>query len=160
MKIYLAGPDVFRKDAIEYGQHLKALCNDHGHIGLFPFDNEIRPHHYPYQTAREIFIANIKMIRQCDMVIANLNPFRGPSADVGTIWEVGFALGLGKQVLGYRDPHTCEYIHRVRPVDSYLSEYPNIEDFSLIDNLMIDCSVSVFPSFEAALKHLTMTGSW
>ncbi|MDY0273631.1 MAG: nucleoside 2-deoxyribosyltransferase, partial [Advenella sp.] len=38
-KIYLAGPDVFRHDAVDYGQQLKALCESFGFAGLYPLDN-------------------------------------------------------------------------------------------------------------------------
>ena len=34
-------------------------------------------------------------------MIANLTPFRGPSADVGTVYEVGFMRALGRPVFGY-----------------------------------------------------------
>ncbi|KPW90352.1 hypothetical protein ALP58_200137 [Pseudomonas savastanoi] len=40
--VYLAGFDVFRPDAVEYGRYLKALCSAHGLEGLYPFDNEVR----------------------------------------------------------------------------------------------------------------------
>ena len=163
MKIYLAGPDVFRKDAIEYGQQLKAICVDHGHIGLFPMDNEVNfKTPYPYKIARQIFTANAKMIQQSDIVIANLNPFRGPSADVGTVWEVGYAIGLGKKVYGYRYDRRPYNERVLNPVNGVTctpdSTYPNVEDFGLGDNLMIDCSVEMFLSFEAVLKHLTLIG--
>ena len=37
-----------------------------------------------------------------DIVIANLNPFRGDiEPDSGTVWEVGYAIGRGKPVIGY-----------------------------------------------------------
>lgn len=39
LTIYLAGPDVFRPDALTHGQNLKALCAEFGHRGLYPLDN-------------------------------------------------------------------------------------------------------------------------
>ncbi|WP_256381005.1 nucleoside 2-deoxyribosyltransferase [Methylosinus sp. PW1] len=38
-------------------------------------------------------------VRECDLVLANLD---GPDADSGTCVEVGFAIGLGKHVIGFR----------------------------------------------------------
>ena len=51
--------------------------------------------------AREIYADSIARLRQCDAVVANLTPWRGPGADPGTAFEVGFAAALGKPVLAY-----------------------------------------------------------
>ena len=40
-------------------------------------------------------------MRSCDLLIANLTPFRGVSMDSGTAFEVGFMRALGRPVLGY-----------------------------------------------------------
>src|ERR1041385_5930500 len=40
-----------------------------------------------------------EQVRQCDLILACLD---GPDADSGTCVEVGYGLGLGKPVLGYR----------------------------------------------------------
>jgi nucleoside 2-deoxyribosyltransferase len=40
-------------------------------------------------------------------IIANLTPFRGPSADVGTVYEVGFARALGLKIFGYATTATA-----------------------------------------------------
>jgi nucleoside 2-deoxyribosyltransferase len=48
-----------------------------------------------------IFRKDLAMMGACDVVIANLTPFRGPSADAGTLVEVGWFLGRGRPVFGY-----------------------------------------------------------
>lgn len=152
MKIYLAGPDVFRPDAIEHGQKLKDLCAKYGFEGLYPFDNEVDSELKGVNAARAIFHANKKMIEECDIVLANLIPFRGPSADPGTVWEVAYALGLGKKVVGYRNfagnLMPSEYKYRVA------SDIYNVEDFGLGDNLMIDMSVPIYELAFQALEIL------
>ena len=40
-KIYLAGPDVFRVNAIEHGNTIKAICRTYGFDPLYPLDNEL-----------------------------------------------------------------------------------------------------------------------
>ena len=99
-KIYLAGPDVFLPNAIEEGERLKALCKEYGYEGLFPMDNVISGE-TPKEIAQKIQEANKQMIHMCDIVIANLSPFRGPEPDSGTVWEVGYAQAFGKKVVGY-----------------------------------------------------------
>lgn len=147
-KIYLAGPDVFRFDAIDFGMKLKAKCHEYGYKGMYPFDNEVDLTQDKRSMAKEIFTANRHMIDNCDIVIANLEPFRGPSADVGTVWECGYALGLGKKVYGYRE---SKELYKDK---AGYDPARTVEDFDLGDNLMIDCSIQIFDSLEDVLKHL------
>ena len=53
------------------------------------------------EQARRIALANEGLMRSCDLLIANLTPFRGVSMDAGTAFEVGFMRALGQPVLGY-----------------------------------------------------------
>lgn len=96
MKIYVAGPDVFRPNAAELATAARRLVERRGHAALLPTDNE-------ETTAEGIFRANLALITECDAVIANLNPFRGDEPDSGTSFEVGCAIALGKKVVGYVD---------------------------------------------------------
>lgn len=100
-KVYIAGPDVFEPNAVEVGQRLKAIASEHGFEPLFPFDNEVDLENSP-NPSLEIFLGNRDLIDAADIVIANLNPFRGDiEPDSGTVWEVGYAVGRGKPVIGY-----------------------------------------------------------
>lgn len=131
-KIYLAGPDVFRFNALEHGHYLKDLCDDAGAIGLWPFDNEANP-----PNAKNIFQGNFDMIRKCDAIVANILPFRGPSCDPGTAWELGAAKALGKKVVIY-STNRSDYNSRVNyGILNINPEFPSVEDFGLEDNLMI-----------------------
>ena len=94
--IYLAGPEVFLPDALAVGTRKKALCEKYGFIGLFPFDNEIKSAPPGARTDALIYHANLAMMRAADIGIFNLTPFRGVSADTGTVFELGLMIGLGK----------------------------------------------------------------
>ena len=83
MKIYIAGPDVFEKNAKDIGQKYKAICEKYSHTGLYPLDNEC-------DSSEEIYKGNIALINEADAVIANGNEFRG-EMDVGTAFEIGYA---------------------------------------------------------------------
>ena len=140
-KIYLAGPDVFEKDALQIGESLKVLCSEHGFEGLFPLDNVLEAKD-PKELAKQIRQANIELIRQADIVMANLNPFRGLEPDSGTVYEVGFAEALGKPVFGYaNDLRTMKErivdAHNLSQADQYCLEGLLIEDFELSHNLML-----------------------
>lgn len=96
MKLYFAGPDVFRPDAAHWAERICALCQELGHVALLPLDGEAI-------TATAIFGNNLRLLAEADAVIANLNPFRGAEPDSGACVEIGYALALGKPVLGYAD---------------------------------------------------------
>jgi nucleoside 2-deoxyribosyltransferase len=94
MKLYLAGPDVFRVDALAWAAEARAQCERFGHQAIIPLDGEA-------PDAAGIYAANIAMIDAADAVLANLAPFRGAESDSGTCFEVGFAIARGKPVVGY-----------------------------------------------------------
>jgi nucleoside 2-deoxyribosyltransferase len=143
MKIYLAGPDVFLPDAIEIGRRKAAICARHGLSGLYPLDNEVDLSAADASLA--IFKGNEAMMDAADAIIANLTPFRGPSADAGTIYELGYMAGRGKLCLAYsNDP--ALYVERVarsfavaKADGSHLIDDDGltVEDFGLPDNLMM-----------------------
>lgn len=100
--IYLAGPDVFEANPIAVGEEKKRICKSYGYTGLYPLDNEIPPQESKKEMARLIFEGNVNYIGMCNMVIANLNNFRG-ACDSGTMWEIGYALSIGKIVIVYAE---------------------------------------------------------
>ena len=163
LKIYIAGPDVFDKDAKKIGIDYKKLCTKYGFEGLYPLDNEIA-FTTKKETAKSIYEANINLIKQADIVIANLNEFRGKEADSGTVWECGYAAALGKKVYAYMD-NTNSYLNRFQKDEKHLDEEVNmivdennkiIEDFDLPINLMLGCSIEkIFQgNFEKVLKEI------
>ncbi len=161
-KIYIAGPDVFEKDSIEIGKRVVALCKEYGYIGLYPLDNVVDFSQPKQKIAQDIFEANRAMIKEADIVIANVNPFRGKEPDSGTIWECGYAYGLGKEVYAYMQD-TDAYITRFSdeeksPLDGHYVDKQNrvIEDFAYPLNLMIACSVKeiIRGEFEDVLKNI------
>ena len=142
MKIYLAGPDVFLPDAVDIGRRKVELCKRHGLIGLYPLENAIDPE--TKDASLRIFRGNEIMMIEADAIIANLTPFRGPVADAGTVYELGYMVGRGKLCLGYsNDPSS--YADRVREFtdvnscDGRLTDAwgLTVEDFGLADNLMM-----------------------
>ena len=161
-KIYIAGFDVFETNSIEIGKTYVKLCEEYGFIGLYPLDNVIDFNQEKNKIAQDIFKANVNLINQCDIVIANINAFRGKEADSGTIWECGYASALGKKVFGYMKKEQ-NYIDtfskdETKLLNDVIVDLDNrfIEDFDYPINLMIACSVEniVFGTFEDCLKEL------
>src|SRR5690349_21561159 len=142
MRIYLAGPEVFLPDALAIGQAKQAICARHGVTGLYPLDNS--DDSSARLTSLDIFTRLEEMMDNADAIIANLTPFRGPGADPGTVYELGYMAGLGKLCLGYSNDPTL-YADRVREFteiegrDGRLIDRNGltVEDFGHTDNLMM-----------------------
>ncbi|MEN3111102.1 nucleoside 2-deoxyribosyltransferase [Uliginosibacterium paludis] len=159
MKAYLAGPDVFRPDALAWAAEARALCAAFGVEALVPLDSVLT-------RADEIYRHNLALIAQADVVLANLDSFRGAEPDSGTCFEAGYAVALGKRVIGYttepadshsrlrawqgQAPELVEGVLRDR--DGWL-----VENFGHPANLMLAESAAaiVAGGLEAALRRLT-----
>ena len=103
-------------------------------------------------------------IARCDVIVADVTPFRGVQPDPGTVLEIGFAHGAGKGVWLYsekpiprlRDRLWAEglisaYINKDRDRDGYL-----IEDFGLPVDTMLSAypyTVGCLPALEAVRDH-------
>lgn len=144
-RAYLAGPDVFLPNAVAHAAAKVAICARHGIEGCPPLNDEpdallALP---PDQAWRRIFAKDLAMMEAADLVIANLTPFRGPSADAGTLVELGWFLGRGKKVFAYSNTATPfadrSRAHRAAVPDPIPGL--DVEGFGLPDNLMIPGAV-------------------
>ncbi|MFD2239341.1 nucleoside 2-deoxyribosyltransferase [Aureimonas populi] len=150
--IYLAGPEVFLPDAQAVMAQKRRRARAHGFEPTGPGSDEAALAAGP-ATAAMILERNETAMRRAEVCIANVTPFRGISADPGTVYEIGFMIALGRTVHAYtNDPRP--YGERVeaewpggrvagprearplRGVDGLM-----IESFGLADNLMIEAGI-------------------
>ena len=148
-RVYLAGPEVFLVNAREIGARKRAICQRHGLAGVFPADEEgdIDPALPLRERGLAISRAMERVMQGCDAMIVNLTPFRGPSADVGSAYEMGFMRALGRPIFAYTNDarpfldRVADFYGgavRMRPTGE--QEDPDgmaIEPFELHDNLML-----------------------
>lgn len=148
-RVYLAGPEVFLSNAREIGARKRAICEQHGLVGIFPADQEdpCDPTLSLSDQGLAISRAMECVMRDCDAMVVNLTPFRGPSADVGSAYEMGFMRALGRPIFAYSNDDRpfldrvaafCSGDLRLRTTGEY--EDPDgmaIERFTLHDNLML-----------------------
>ena len=149
VRVYLAGPEVFLANAREIGAQKRAICARHGLVGVFPGDHEdgCDPALPPAERGLSISRAMERILRGCDAMIVNLTPFRGPSADVGSTYEMGFMRALGRPIFAYSNDDRsfldrvtayCAGHVRVRPTGEREDlDGMAIEPFGLHDNLML-----------------------
>jgi nucleoside 2-deoxyribosyltransferase len=148
-RIYLAGPEVFLTEAKEIGERKKALCKKYGFEGVYSLDIELdSAGKNPREIGLCISEANERLIKSCQILIANITPFRGPSADVGTAFEMGFAHALGLKIYAYTNFAQSFTERTVNALNSKVKRFQDgklrdaqgmfIEENGLTDNLMID----------------------
>ena len=155
LKVYFAGPDVFRQNPQEYFDEIALQCVKHDIIPMFPFDAL-------FIKSDSIYLHNLDLLNKCDIVLANIIPFRGPSVDPGTAFEIGYAKSLDKPVVGYTSQLKQNYKERVTEDILNMSEdYPYVENFGLIDNLMIAHACDfIFDTVDKSLATIKTHYNW
>ncbi|MCC4249327.1 nucleoside 2-deoxyribosyltransferase [Microbacterium testaceum] len=154
--VYLAGPEVFLPAGLELIERKRELARVHGFeptqlpAEMLPVEAEDA-----YDRGVQISMLNERRMDMATVCIANLTPFRGISADVGTVYELGYMAAQRKAVFGYtNDPRP----YRDRAADHYAASGPvepdgegvlrapdgqKVEDHRMADNLMLDGGISL-----------------
>ena len=180
--VYLAGPEVFLPEPVDAGVEKKARIAAMSRAadwpfelaGLYPLDNGIPDFRADFDTGMRIYRANIDLMNRAYAVAANMVRFRGPSMDVGTAFEMGYVLGLGKPVFAYydaapfygREEAPGTYVDRVRthcPVSEHDPRVDadglTVDDFGMADNLMMIGALesgagAIAESFDRAIEQI------
>jgi nucleoside 2-deoxyribosyltransferase len=154
IRVYIAGPEVFLPNGFEQVERKRALCRAYG---MEPSARQGDFLHYQggdkFVFGTMIAKHNEELMLESDIIIANLTPFRGISADPGTVYEVGFMCALGRKAFGYTNT-TRSYAERAS-ADHYNGQVERavsgrlvavdgqmVEDHGMTDNLMIDGGIA------------------
>jgi nucleoside 2-deoxyribosyltransferase len=171
LKAYMAGPWVFRPapDIESFRQRVRDFCDGplQGAITpIFPMDPIVNPSRngtpftMDFTDPVKIAFHCRRHIVRCDVIVADVTPFRGVQPDPGTVLEIGFAHGAGKDVWLY----SGEPIPRLR--DRLIAEKRAsasqdrdnlgyfIEDFGL----PVDTMLSPYPYFRSLEEALVDVG--
>jgi nucleoside 2-deoxyribosyltransferase len=141
MQLYLAGPDVFLPNPLEVARLKQQICQNYGFTGLFPFDVSLDLANLPpFEQGMAIYRSNIELMNKSDLIVANMTPFRGPSMDVGTAFEMGYMAAQGKPVFGYSNDGRL-YVERVLGEAGLDANGLSIETFAMADNLMLEGAI-------------------
>lgn len=149
--VYLAGPDVFFPDAMERAAAMKAALAARGMTGMFPLDTELEAATVADRKGLGLAIAraNEALMRSANIVLANIQPWRGVEADDGTSYEIGFMAALGRIIVLYTNDRRPFFerivsdvyrggVHRDGPFIRGDSDRMMVEEFDgYADNLML-----------------------
>lgn len=157
--IYLAGPERYDSDCLSQYDRMKSLCRERGLEAIVPTDpipgSTAEESDDSYVNAYQVFLRQQQHVRDCDILLANLNDFHGWEPDSDTSFECGMAYQLGKALYGYM-ADTRPMIDRIPnlgPAFDYRDACGcNAENFNYPINLMFSSSTPIWEgSFEAAL---------
>ena len=156
--VYISGTGRYTKDAEERFQKMKEICGRYGLRAVTPLDRapgveKIRTDN-PYVWAANVFDHFQQHVRNCDVILADLNDYRGYEVNNDVGFECGMGFQLGKRLFGYMDS-TARLIDRI-PNLGESGEFrdhtgSNAENFNYPANLMFACSMDIFEgNFEEA----------
>lgn len=135
LKVYMAGPDVFRVDYWEYRadtlETFQKVNAKSDHLRLEPVFPSDATKGNVGRTSEDVYDHNIQLMQQSQAIVANLQDFNGASADVGTAFEMGFMAADDKIVVGYKEDQS--------PIEQKRHDTTcwSFEKFGLQENLML-----------------------
>jgi len=84
---------------------MKEICARHGYEAVSPLDPapgvKDTESDNPYMKAMNLFDGFQQHVRNCDIIIANLNNYRGYETNNDVAFECGMGFELGKKLYGY-----------------------------------------------------------
>lgn len=148
MRAYLAGPEVFLPNAREILDRKIALARSFGFTPVSPGDLTVPETETKRQRGLAISAINESMMLGADLIIANLTPFRGVAADIGTAFELGFMCARGCPAFAFSNSTKSHFerVSRFYGDSLYLDDDGRyrgtdgmaLENFDMADNLMLD----------------------
>jgi nucleoside 2-deoxyribosyltransferase len=158
--IYLSGPERYEENGAIIYEQQKEICRKYGYEAISPLDG-LSPAigwEDAYTQAYHTFHQWQQQVRNCDIILCNLNDFHGyePSSDVS--FECGMAWQLGKKCFGYMEDTTVmrdripHYGAEKNHKDMYGYE---VENFNYPINLMFSSSMPIYQgSFELVIAEI------
>ena len=143
---------MFLPNAREVLDRKIALARSYGFTPVSPGDLAVPETETKHQRGLAISAINESLMSSADLIIANLTPFRGVAADIGTAFELGFMCARGCPAFAFSN---CTENHFERVSDLYGGEVrlgsdgrhrgPDgfaLENFDMADNLMLDGGIA------------------
>lgn len=150
---YLAGTECFYANGEELAKKAVELCRQYGIEAISPvLGEEGRDVDFSkgkHEAAKQIYNNDMYYLEKSDMIIANLNPFRGFEPDSGTCVECGIAIALGKKCYAFTsDARSMKerYSGKTYTDENGVVRDENgafLEDFEMPFNLMINIPFTV-----------------
>ena len=97
MKVYIASP-FFNPKQIDQVEFIKKTLTKSGYEYFSPKDFFVLKQNATQEDRQRIFDVNVEKIKWADFILCNTE-----AKDLGTIWEAGYAYGIGKPVVFFAE---------------------------------------------------------
>lgn len=160
--VYLAGVERYQEDAKAVFEKMKEICSRYGLEAVTPVDwaagvKEIETTN-PYIWAYNKFDNYQQHVRNCDVIVADLNDYRGYEVNNDVGFECGMGFQLGKKLYGYmKDARPLvERIPHLGESEEFRDHTgSNVENFHYPANLMFGCSMKILEgTFETIIREV------
>ncbi len=161
-RVYLSTFERYDNDAKEKLESMKKICEKYGFIGISPLDDAPMVERINSDDVMEMAYNQFdhfqQHVRNCDIILANLNNYHGYEPNDDVSFECGMAFQLGKKCFGYLDE--VKPMIDLVPNRGEAFEYRdlndmNVENFANPLNLMFGASFTLFEGkFEEAIKQM------
>ena len=161
-RVYLSTFERYDNDAKEKLDRMKKICKKYGFEAISPLEDAPKVERIVSDDVMEMaynqFDHYQQHVRNCDIILANLNNYHGYEPNDDVSFECGMAFQLGKKCFGY--------LNEVKPMIDLVpnrgpeGEYRdlndmNVENFDNPLNLMFGASFTLFEGqFEEAVKKM------
>lgn len=160
--VYLSTFERYDKDAKVKLDTMKTILSRYGFEGISPMDDAPGVKRIQsddvYELAYNTFDHFQQHVRNCDIILANLNNYHGYEPNDDVSFECGMAFQLGKNLFGYVDDlrPMVELIPNGGEANGYRDvNGMNVEDFENPLNLMFGASFTLFTgAFEEVVKQM------
>lgn len=161
-RVYLSSFERYDNDAKEKFESMKMVCEKYGFIAISPLDDAPMVERIVSDDVMEMaynqFDHYQQHVRNCDIILANLNNYHGYEPNDDVSFECGMAFQLGKKLFGYLDEvkPMIDLVPNRGPEGEYrdLNDM-NVENFDNPLNLMFGASFTLFEGqFEEAVKKM------
>ncbi len=151
--VYLADFEMFLPTCEQTIKYWKSICDKYGFIGLFPGEGE--PVEPGEDFWKRVFLHDVNHMYNSDMVIAQLDDWRGNQPDSGTLFEAGYFVALGMPAYGFYNSSKglLDKIKDKQLIDGvyYDADGYAIEDRGFVLDNMLSL-IKIAPTFEQACK--------
>jgi len=162
-RVYLSTFERYDNDAKTKLDEMKKICDKYGFIAISPLDDAPMLDRVEsddvYEMAYNQFDHYQQHVRNCDLILANLNDFHGLEPNDDVSFECGMAFQLGKKCFGYvkQNKPMIELVpNKGKEFEYRDANDMNVEDFESPLNLMFGASFTLFDgTFEEVVKKVS-----
>ena len=161
-RVYLSTFERYDNDAKEKLESMKKICEKYGFIGISPLDDAPMVERINSDDVMAMAYNQFdhfqQHVRNCDIILANLNNYHGYEPNDDVSFECGMAFQLGKKCFGYLDE--VKPMIDLVPNRGEAFEYRDLNDMKVENfanplHLMFGASCTLFEGkFEEAIKQM------